>query len=56
MELAALDTIKAEFVAARSALQTYRQTLQTKYGVILKLRVYAVVSLGFERVLWEEVT
>ncbi len=54
-ELAALDIIKAEFVATRSALQAYRQTLQTKYSVILKLRVYAVVSLGFERVLWEEV-
>lgn len=54
-ELAALDAIKSEFAAARTALQAYRQTLQAKYGAMLKLRVYSVVSLGFERVLWEEV-
>lgn len=55
-ELAALDGIKTEITAARSALQAYRQTLQTKYGALLKLRVYAIVSLGFERVFWQEVT
>jgi hypothetical protein len=54
-ELTALDAIKTEFAAARSALHAYRQTLQTKYGTLLKLRIYAVVSLGFERVLWQEV-
>jgi hypothetical protein len=40
-------------------LRTYRKTLLAKYegkfGAMLKLRVYAVVSLGFERILWEEV-
>jgi len=55
-ELAALDSIKDAFTTARTALHAYRQTLVTKYGDILKLRVYAVVSLGFERLLWQEVT
>lgn len=55
-ELAALDEIKKAFTTARTALQAYRQTLVAKYGGILKLRVYAVVSLGFERLLWQEVT
>lgn len=55
-ELAALDVVKTEFTTARSALQAYHQTLQTKYSTLLKLRVYAVVSLVFERVLWQEIT
>ena len=54
-ELATFDVIKTQFAAARNAVQAYRQTLQAKYGGILKLRAYAVVSLGFERVLWQEV-
>ena len=55
-ELVALEKVKIEFTAARSALKAYRQTLATKYGDLLKLRVYAIVSLGFERVLWQEVS
>lgn len=39
----------------RTALQAYRQTLYARYGALLKLRVYAVVSLGFERLFWQEV-
>lgn len=54
-ELAALDPVKAAFTAVTSALKAYRQTLDTKHGAQLKLRVYAVVSLGFERLLWQEI-
>jgi hypothetical protein len=54
-ELAELDAVKTAFTAARSALQAYRKTLLTTYGALLTLRVYAVVSLGFERILWQEV-
>ncbi|MFZ4660368.1 MAG: AAA family ATPase [Caldilineaceae bacterium] len=54
-ELTVLDPIKTAFLDARTALQAYRQTLHTRYGAILKLRVYAVVSLGFERIFWQEV-
>lgn len=54
-ELAALDPIKEAFTTARTALHAYRQSLVAKYGDLLKLRVYVVVSLGFERLLWQEV-
>ncbi|MFN8486215.1 MAG: AAA family ATPase [Caldilineaceae bacterium] len=54
-ELAALQPIKDAFNTARTTLQTYEQTLRAKYGALLKVRVYAVVSLGFERLFWQEV-
>jgi hypothetical protein len=55
-ELTDLEVIKAEFTAARRALHSYQQTLHARYGALLKLRVYAVVSLGFERLFWQEIT
>lgn len=55
-ELASFEGIKAAFSAARTALHAYRLTLVAKYGETLKLCVYAVVSLGFERLLWQEIT
>jgi hypothetical protein len=54
-ELMALDAIKTAFTTAQTALKAYRQTLHTNYGNLLKLRVYVVVSLGFERLLWQEI-
>ena len=54
-ELAALPAVQAAFTAARSALVAYRNTLQTKYGARLKVRVFAIVSLAFEQILAEEV-
>ncbi|MFN8492405.1 MAG: AAA family ATPase [Caldilineaceae bacterium] len=53
--LRGLDAVKEQFTSARQQLQGYRQTLQQKYGAILKLRTYAVVSVGVDRLLWEEV-
>lgn len=54
-ELVELEKINAAFTEASSALEDYRRTLTSKYGQLLKLRVYTVVSLGFERILWQEV-
>lgn len=54
-ELLALPTIQTQLAAARMQLQGYRQALQQQYGAILRLRTYAVVALGFERVAWAEV-
>lgn len=54
-ELNALDLVKAEFSAARQQAQSYRTGLQAKYGDKLKLRCFAVVAIGFERLLWEEI-
>ena len=54
-ELAGLPAVQDAFAAARSALAAYRDTLRAKYGAMLKVRVYAIVSLAFEQILWEEV-
>ncbi len=54
-DLAALDAVQVKRNEARSQLQDYRQTLQKIYGNKLKLRTYAVVAVGFERLVWEEV-
>lgn len=54
-DLKALDLVKNEFTAARQQAHSYRTGLQTKYGNKLKLRCFAVVAIGFERLLWEEI-
>lgn len=54
-ELTNLAVIKDAFRSAETALKAYRKILHTKYGNLLKLRIYAVVSLGFERLFWQEV-
>jgi len=53
--LMALENVQAEFTAAEEQLVDYRQKLVNKYGSGLTLRAYAVVGLGFARVLWKEV-
>ena len=55
-QLAALPAVQAGLAEARSQLQRYRTVLQATYGSILRLRTYAVVGLGFERLVWEEVS
>jgi hypothetical protein len=50
-----LAPVQAQLAAARAQLQRYRATLQARYGARLRLRSYAVVSLGFDRLVWEEV-
>lgn len=54
--LLAVDAVQTEIAAAKEQLRTYQQVLQQKYGAVLKLRTYAVVSIGVERLVWEEVT
>ncbi len=54
-ELLALDAVKEKIAEAKAQLQTYQQVLHKKYGAVLKLRTYAVVSIGLERLVWEEV-
>ncbi|MEZ4861113.1 MAG: AAA family ATPase [Caldilineaceae bacterium] len=54
-DLAGLDAVVNQLAEARTQLQRYRQTLQAKYGAELKLRTYAIVAVGFERLVWEEV-
>ena len=54
-ELAELPVVRKALGEAKAQLIRYREALERKYGEILRLRTYAVVSLGFERLVWEEV-
>ncbi len=53
--LLAYDAVKTEFAAARTQAEVYRTGLRAKYGDRLKLRTFAIVAIGFERLLWEEI-
>ncbi len=55
-KLRGLEPVKEQLANTRQQLQGYRQILQQKYGAVLKLRTYAVVSVGVDRLLWEEIT
>ncbi len=52
-ELQNLPAMAAEMKAAKEQLRRYGDALEKKYGDALRLRRYAVVALGFER-LWGE--
>ena len=53
--LMAHSEVQVALKAASKQLQHYQEMLRKKYGEVLRLRSYAVVSLGFERLLWIEV-
>ncbi|MDM8520692.1 AAA family ATPase [Anaerolineales bacterium HSG6] len=55
-ELLALKAVKTELADAKTQLASYRATLTKVYGTgYLRLRTYAVVSVGYDRLVWEEV-
>ena len=54
-EVLALDKVKKQMDAAVAQVKGYQTRLLAKYGSTLKLRTYAVVALGFEKVVWQEV-
>jgi hypothetical protein len=51
-ELKALPVIQEKLAEAGTKLQGYQQKLEVTYGKVLRLRAYAVVAIGFERVVW----
>ena len=53
-ELQAIPTVKAKMEEAKKQAAQYGAALEQKYDN-LRLKRYAVVSLGFERVCWEDV-
>ncbi len=53
-EIRALSAIRQKLVASQTKLKGYRQVLENTYGEVLRLHTYTVVSLGFERLIWEE--
>lgn len=54
-DIAALSPVVEAFEDARNQIQRYAKALTERFDEKLKLRTYAVVSLGFERLLGEEV-
>ena len=54
-ELKALAPIQQSLAEAKAQLERYRQSLAQKYGQSLRLRQFAVVSVGFERLVWEAI-
>ena len=55
-ELDSLAPVEAALAAAGTQLGHYRRALTERFGGRLKLRAYAVVALGFERLLGREIT
>jgi hypothetical protein len=53
-ELSAHPAVREAFAAAEDQLVAHRRTLQAKYGAVLNLRTYAVVAVGFDQLVWEE--
>ena len=53
-ELAALPPVKARLQEATTQAQQYGAALQDRYG-LTDLRLYAVVGVGLERVVWQAV-
>ncbi|MEM7539128.1 MAG: hypothetical protein AAF639_43620, partial [Chloroflexota bacterium] len=55
-ELRQMSAVKSAFTQAEKQLKDYHKILKRKYGDVLRLRTYAVVAVGVERVFAEEVT
>jgi hypothetical protein len=63
-ELAALPLVKQKLAEARAQAPAYRREVEERYQsgmrdamkTTLRLRAYAVVALGFDRLVWEEIT
>jgi len=51
-ELAALPLVAAALAEATRKAADYRATLQAIYGAQLRLHTFAIVALGFDRLVW----
>ncbi len=54
-ELAALPPVGQKLTEARAQTTDYLHELRQRYRMELRLRVYAVVAIGFDRLVWEEI-
>jgi hypothetical protein len=57
-ELAALPQVQQKLAEARAQLPAYRHEVETRYKSAngLRLHTYAIVAIGFERLVWEEIS
>lgn len=54
-ELGALDLVKTKMSEAIAQAKRYHTVLTAKYGEPERLHSYAVVAIGFERLVWQEI-
>jgi hypothetical protein len=54
-ELATLPLVAERLTEARAQASDYLRELRLRYPIELRLRVFAIVALGFERLVWEEI-
>ncbi len=55
-ELKSLRPIAQKLAEARAQTPDYRRELTARHKTVLRLRAFAVVALGFERLIWEEIS
>jgi hypothetical protein len=55
-ELTALPQVQQKLAEARAQTADYVRELRARYSQALRLRIYAVVALGFDRLVWEEIS
>jgi len=54
-DLHALPLVQQAFSDAHKQLQRYIPSIKKRYGEDIKLRTFAVVAVGFDRLLWQEI-
>jgi hypothetical protein len=54
-ELVALPAVREKLEEARTQAPDYRRELRERYKTELRLRTFAVVAIGFDRLIWEEI-
>ena len=54
-ELRAIPVVEEKLSEAKDKLRQYAETLKQKYGDSLRLHSYGMVSIGFDRLVWEEI-
>ncbi|MCP4346378.1 MAG: AAA family ATPase [Desulfobacterales bacterium] len=55
-DLKASDPVKKKLADSKTGLESYSRSLRKKYGNAMHLKVFSVVSVGFDRLVWNEET
>ena len=55
MELAALSPVRRRLEEARAQTGDYLRELRQRYPGELRMRIFAIVAIGFDRLVWEEI-
>ncbi len=54
-KLSALSPVQKKLKESQKKLKNYQQSLQKTYGSNLRLHTYTVISIGFDRLIWQEI-